>query len=121
MLNTSRIGEMKADGTDAVITYTFNKADRRASSVEYTVDETYAAIALLWVGTDDAPIEFPVLKKQAGEGAVVDYAETISVSIGDIVYGYMPDATTTWVTVYPSGFKAIKYLVNLTITEILAL
>jgi len=112
ILNTNRIGELKADGSDSVIKYTRNYWNRNESGDEYTVDETKTVIDGFWAGSG-YKIILSALKKKI-DGRIMDYAETISINIDSISYGWADpdDATKSWIECYPNTFRKIIYQVN---------
>lgn len=118
LFNTNRIGEIKADSTDSVFKYTKNHLDRRESSHEYKIDETYATIETYW-GGDDKEVSLPVLKKKV-DAVVEDYATTISISADKIAYGWADstDATKSWIECYPNAFKKVTYQVALSLDQL---
>lgn len=112
IFNTNRIGELKADSTDSVFKYTKNILDRRESADEYTIDETKTIVDGFFSG-DDNKIILSTLKKEVG-GKVSDYVAVITLTLGQIAYGWADpdDATLTWLECYPNAFQKVTYQVD---------
>lgn len=112
LFNTNRIGELKADGSDAVFKYTRNHWADKESADEITVDETKATIDAFY-GGDNYKIILSVLKKKVG-GKIVDYADTVTLKLSDIAYGWAdPDnSAKSWIDCYPNSFQKVTYQVN---------
>lgn len=112
LFNTNRIGELKADSTDSVFPYTLNKVGDRYSATEYKINEAKTVIDPLWAAYEPQ-IVLPVLKKKV-DAKEYAYAETISLNVADIAFGWADpdDATKCWIEVYPSAFKKVLYKVN---------
>jgi len=112
IFNTNRIGELKADSTDSVFKYTRNFLDRRESADEYKIDETKTVVDAFFSG-DSHSIILSVLQKEIG-GKVITYAETVTLKLSDIAYGWADpdDATLTWLECYPNAFQKVVYQVD---------
>jgi hypothetical protein len=118
LFNTSRVGELKADGDDSILKYTRNILDRRESADEYKIDEA-SSVVTPYFGGDDSLVTLSVLKKKV-DALTKDYVATIHIPLQAIGFGWADpdDATKSWIEVYPNAFKKVEYQVALSIDQL---
>ena len=119
VFNTNRISGLIASGSDAVFYYTENVNGDRYAPDEYTVDETVATISGKWTGEDAIPISLPVLKKKV-DGNEITYVKSVVEEVSKIarIWANPTDATQSYVLCYPSPFRPVRYLVDLSVDQL---
>ena len=119
VFNTNRVSGLIASGSDAVFYYTENVNGDSCAPDEYTVDETVATISSKWTGEDSVPISLPVPKKKV-DGNEITYAKSVVEEVGKIarIWADPTDATQSYVLVYPSPFRPVRYLVDLSVDQL---
>ena len=119
VFNTNRVSGLVVSGSDSIFYYTENVNGDRYAPDEYTVDETVAAISAKWSGEDAVYISLPVLKKKVDSNEIT-YAKNVVEEVSKIarVWADPTNAAQSYVLVYPSPFRSVRYLTSLSVDQL---